>query len=696
MTNLSTLTITIDAETAKYIEELKRADNKTKDFGRSISKQAEAARTSFKKVAAGAAVLGAAVAGLTFRTLRQGIERLDRLGNTADKLGLTTSALAGLRLAAESTGVAANTLDLGIQRMTRRIAEAAQGTGEAKAAIQELGLSAEALARLPVEQQFAAIAERMAQVQSQSDRVRLGFKLFDSEGVSLINTLRLGSDGLRSFEERAGALGTAVNRLDVAKVQQAKNAFTEVTAAVEGAGNKLTVALAPIATDVANRIVEMSLSAGDFSDEVGKATQKAIVGFGLIRNGIIAVVNIVRTAQVAILELGEGAAQIGESFSRVILRQEVNPFQDLVEYASEASRQIQQTIANDLRDVQTFDQLKQTAREYIDTVNEAAAKQAELTSTQATSGLPTGDGAGSVAGPSNEELRARLQQQTDIKLSALRVEQNQIAALEQEFAAAQAEGRQIADEMLLEQARVNAVALVQARFAAEQAAKGELGLALTEEEAAARELELIAATNEEKLRLYEQYYNQKTQVEAQAANEAIRQAQREAAEKNKQRDIQFKGAQFFFAKNKTLSRAAALFEQKDAIVSATRSTLAGMAKALELGWPLGPIAAAAIGAAGFGYVASIAGLGGGGGGAAGSAPGAPSSLPERSFANEEQQEQPRQASTVQIIFQGDTYGWDEYVQEKVVQGVRDAVKDKDLILIDNDSRNGQNLTSAVT
>ena len=67
--------------------------------------------------------------------IKSSINAGDELAKTADKLGVTTTALAGLRHAAELTGVSTGTMDMAMQRFTRRAAEAAQGTGEAKGSL---------------------------------------------------------------------------------------------------------------------------------------------------------------------------------------------------------------------------------------------------------------------------------------------------------------------------------------------------------------------------------------------------------------------------------------------------------------------------------------------------------------------------------------------------------------------------------
>jgi hypothetical protein len=46
----------------------------------------------------------------------------------------------------------------------------------------------------------------------------------------------------------------------------------------------------------------------------------------------------------------------------------------------------------------------------------------------------------------------------------------------------------------------------------------------------------------------------------------------------------------------------------------------------------------------------------------------------------------RRQTAVQLIFQGDVFGWDEYVQRRVIDGIRRAVDGRDVVLIGGNSR----------
>ena len=101
-----------------------------------------------------AQLAGVAGLGALVQTSRTAV---DELGKVSDKLGISTERLAGLQHAAELTGNSTRNLNLGLQRMVRRVAEAAEGTGEAQNALAELGLDAKELAQLsPDHQGFGA------------------------------------------------------------------------------------------------------------------------------------------------------------------------------------------------------------------------------------------------------------------------------------------------------------------------------------------------------------------------------------------------------------------------------------------------------------------------------------------------------------------------------------------------------------
>ena len=138
----------------------------------------------------------------------------DKIGKVSAKLGVSTDALQKFRFGAEQSGVSASTFDMALQRMTRRVAEARDGTGEAKKALKEIGISLKDSSgkAKTTEQIFMEVADVMQGMESQSDKVRLAFKLFDSEGVSMVNILQQGSGAIKGFGDQLERYGRIIDK----------------------------------------------------------------------------------------------------------------------------------------------------------------------------------------------------------------------------------------------------------------------------------------------------------------------------------------------------------------------------------------------------------------------------------------------------------------------------------------------------
>ena len=242
-------------------------------------------------------LVGAAGFGLL---ISRSLQATDTLTKTANKIGTTTEALGALRYAADLTGVSTQTMDMALQRFTRRTAEAAQGMGEAKGAIKELGINAQELNRMPLDERMIVLADAFQDVKSESDRLRLAFKLFDSEGAALVNTLSQGSDGLKEMLGEAKALGLTMSSSAAKGVEDTVDALTKLQSLFKGVTDQTVAAFAPAIEMVVERFtafLQRSIEAKggieafarSLAIDLLKGIKLAVVGFQELANGFIRV-----------------------------------------------------------------------------------------------------------------------------------------------------------------------------------------------------------------------------------------------------------------------------------------------------------------------------------------------------------------------------------------------------------------------
>lgn len=288
-------------------------------------------------LAAGAAGIGLLV--------KSSLQSIDTLGKTAQKLGVTSQALQKLRYAANIAGVETRTVDMAVQRFTRRLSEAANNTGEAKDALKELGLNAKELTKLSLDEQMLKLADAFDDVQASGDKVRLAFKLFDSEGVAFVNTLEGGSTALRQMFQDAEGLGFILSSSAVKGVEQTNDAIFKLGKMFSGVRDQLVAALAPALRELVdlmrNKLVAAIKQAGGikkFAKDLAigvinlvEKISKAIVRFaaqaqrvtlGLARAGGLLVLLFDR-------ELGKKILDFTDNFKKMNRELNTNLFSDL-------------------------------------------------------------------------------------------------------------------------------------------------------------------------------------------------------------------------------------------------------------------------------------------------------------------------------------------------------------------------------
>jgi len=227
---------------SKHFKKLGKVAKKVgKGIGRALGRVGKSL-LSFK--AGLIAVAGVAGMGLM---IKSSIQVIDKLGKVSSKLGVTSQELQRFRFAAKLAGVEETALDMGLQRFIRRVGEAAQGTGEAKDALKKMGIqltNSNGSVRSATDL-LGQVSEALKNTKDPAERLRLAFKLFDSEGVAMVNMLKNGKTALNSTMMEADKLGFVLSDKVVAASQRVNDAFFKMTQSLAGVKNNLVGSLAP-------------------------------------------------------------------------------------------------------------------------------------------------------------------------------------------------------------------------------------------------------------------------------------------------------------------------------------------------------------------------------------------------------------------------------------------------------------------
>jgi hypothetical protein len=521
---VASLAVRIGADIGPLTKGLNDGKSKLQQFGES----AKPVAANIAKIGAAAAV--AAAAGLAAMVAKS-MAAIDAQAKLAQQLGTTSESMAILDRAGQLSGIGMEKIAAASRALTVRLAQAAEGTGPAVQAIQQLGLSAEALAALPLDQRIATINEAIRQTIPAAQQAAVAARFFGEEAGTAI--LTMSPETIAQAAEQARQFGTAISDVDAAKIEAANDAFSTTGMLVEGAGKQLAVAFAPIIRQVGEDFAK-SAANGEKLRNVAEAIKVAtVVAIGAIANMADLLWRPFRLVGETINGFFTGVLAGASAVVRKAIEL-ANKIPGVNLDAAEANMRAFSTAMT-----ATYEGLdKRFAAVFTDPL--AGNSFAEWAG--------KAEAAGTAAAEAAVKARAAVMGNPEEQAQA-QVEQNDAKIAEEQRASDEIDS-------ILEEAYQNKLRRDQLTIEAEQRKKEILGNAFSG---------LSSLMNSESRKMFE------------------------------------------------IGKAAA-------IAQSVIATYTGMSEALKLGWPLGPIAAAAIGLQGFNQVAQIRAqqFKGGGGGKAGS------------------------------------------------------------------------------
>lgn len=211
---LDRMSVVFEAQTAPLRRGIDRIERRMSQFDsrfRQNMRQNERATTAFARgfqrlaVSVGAVAGASALAAFT----QQALAAAESIKDVSDRVGFATEHLQELRFAADQNGSSARTLDMALQRFSRRVAEAAQGSGELVEDLRRLNIPLRD-ANGQMRDSYDILrdyADAIQNAESEQERLRLAFKAFDSEGAQLVALMAQGSEGIDHFSARAREAG---------------------------------------------------------------------------------------------------------------------------------------------------------------------------------------------------------------------------------------------------------------------------------------------------------------------------------------------------------------------------------------------------------------------------------------------------------------------------------------------------------
>lgn len=184
-------------------------------------------------VVAAATTATAALLGVAKSTANAG----DEVAKSARKLGVGVEELQALRYHAEQSGVAVSSLETGMERLAKDAAENGRSVME----------------------EFLALSDTMAGMESQTDRLAYAQERFGRRGGELLLMLEDGSGAVLEATQRFEALGGAISAEGAANAEKFNDTLHDLQILFKGIVHQVGEALIPVITEIGQAIREWAI-----------------------------------------------------------------------------------------------------------------------------------------------------------------------------------------------------------------------------------------------------------------------------------------------------------------------------------------------------------------------------------------------------------------------------------------------------
>lgn len=232
------------------------------------------------------AVGGVAAFGAAAAAVAQGLvsleDRVEKLGNTADKLGVSFEFIQTLEAAAARSGTSIEAVSSAFGRLQKNVTGVDEESKAAQAALKSIGVTSEELQALKPEEQYRLIGERLQAIQDPAQRTAASIQLFGKSGAELLpffKNLGGASDDMERF-------GRALTELDRRRIDDFGAGLDALQVATQGLGQSLLLPFVGLGEGVTKAFAEVTAGLTAIIDPIGQVLEPVFTQLGRVIEGI--------------------------------------------------------------------------------------------------------------------------------------------------------------------------------------------------------------------------------------------------------------------------------------------------------------------------------------------------------------------------------------------------------------------------
>ncbi len=227
------------------------------DAGKSVGGFAESVKANsqaLRMIGMSMAALGGAIVGAAALSVKSYVEMGHEIDDMAKRTGWATESLSELRHVAEMSGTSLSGLEINTRYLSNAIVAAQDGTESYIKSFARIGINAQSLKGMKVEDQFWVVADALSRVSDDTMRTSLAMDLFGRSGTNLLPIFAQGADAIARVRQETYNMGLVFDEVAAKKASEMAEQMKLVNEQVNGLKIVLAEVLLPTLTDLATKI----------------------------------------------------------------------------------------------------------------------------------------------------------------------------------------------------------------------------------------------------------------------------------------------------------------------------------------------------------------------------------------------------------------------------------------------------------
>lgn len=209
-------------------------------------------------------------------------DRVERLGNLANQLGVSFEFVQVLEEAGKRTGVSIESVAAATARLQRTLVGADEESKQATRALQNLGLAIEDVQTLSQDQQIELIGRRIADIEDPAKRTTAAIALFGRSGTQLLPFFSTLGKAAADFDR----LGGAITEEEKDRVDQLGDAFDALSRVVTRLSEVVLIPFTRLFTGIINALADVTGSVVRVARVIGDVLEPILRAIGAVFQGV--------------------------------------------------------------------------------------------------------------------------------------------------------------------------------------------------------------------------------------------------------------------------------------------------------------------------------------------------------------------------------------------------------------------------